>query len=116
MPFPPGTPTRQEYRLASTDAWNAVMFSWDPEIETRPSPLLVRRSVSGGFPRSHCVNEEPGAEQERETLPPVGTAWLRGSSTVSCEPGLENNLQYFVAQCQSSIILFTAATGFHGKD
>ena len=97
MPFPPGTPTRQEYRLASSDAWNAVMFSWDPEIETRPSPL--RRFVPGGFPTSHCVNEEPGAEQESVTLPPVGTAWLRGSSTVSCEPGSENNLQYSVVQC-----------------
>ena len=91
MPFPPGSPTRQEYRLACSDALNAVMFSWDSTAEICPSSLMTRRSVPGGVPTNHCVKLEVGTEQERVTLAPVRTAWLCGSSTVNCEPGLENN-------------------------
>ena len=65
------------------------MFSRDSTAEICPSPL-VTRSVPGGVPTNHCVKLEVEAEQERVTFPPVRTAWLRGSSTVNCEPGLEN--------------------------
>ena len=44
-------------------------------------------TLSGGVPTHQKYKVAEGEEQERETFPPVGTAWLRGSSTVNCAPG-----------------------------
>ena len=56
----------------------------DRAVVTRGAVITT---LSGGVPTHQKYKVAEGEEQERETFPPVGTAWLRGSSTVNCAPG-----------------------------
>ena len=55
--------------------------------------------LSGGVPTHQIYKVAEGDEQERETFPPVGTAWLCGSSTVNCAPGASGGGKINISFC-----------------